>query len=398
MPAKIKKASVKKITNPSKYIFDFSNWETMSGKEFHSLKHTAIAFYRNNLKNSELQEDVYRWMKERKYKKADIDAVKNGDINSSIGLLCRLMNSNCPDMNKKESVYWDELPGTTGQLKPLTDYILPAIDEAKERGKKVIAAEKKTKANDNTRVISIQERMQMQVDPLLIEIEGFLDDWLNGDAKMSEFHCYNKLVSYQPTIKPAHAKIIADRYQRMFNEAREVGEFKDPDIKEHYSHLKPKQRKEFAKFFVDLEDACNMISAKTQKTRKPRKKKAVDETKLVAKLKYKKVDSDYGVASISPVDIISAKELWVFNTKYRKLTRFVADEYEKTLSVKGTTIQGFDKGKSETKTLRKPEEQLKEFMKAGKVALRKFMDNITTKGSVPNGRMNDETILLKAVK
>ena len=45
--------------------------------------------------------------------------------------------------------------------------------------------------------------------------------------------------------------------------------------------------------------------------------------------------------------------------------------------------------------MRKPEEQLKEFKNAGKVALRKFMEDIKTTDTKLNGRINAETILLK---
>jgi hypothetical protein len=65
------------------------------------------------------------------------------------------------------------------------------------------------------------------------------------------------------------------------------------------------------------------------------------------------------------------------------------------LQVKGTTIIGFDEAQSIQKTLRKPEAQLKEFKGAGKVALRKFLDDIQTTDTKLNGRCNPDTILLK---
>jgi len=92
----------------------------------------------------------------------------------------------------------------------------------------------------------------------------------------------------------------------------------------------------------------------------------------------------------------------VFNTKTRKLGKYVAENVDPTgqradsgLSVKGTTIVGFDAHKSLQKTLRKPAEQLKEFKKAGKVALRKFLEDIPTTETLLNGRLNDTTVLLK---
>jgi hypothetical protein len=65
------------------------------------------------------------------------------------------------------------------------------------------------------------------------------------------------------------------------------------------------------------------------------------------------------------------------------------------LGVKGTAITGFNESKSVQKTLRKPELQLKDFLSAGKIELRKFMDNIKATDIKLNGRINVDTILLK---
>ena len=87
-------------------------------------------------------------------------------------------------------------------------------------------------------------------------------------------------------------------------------------------------------------------------------------------------------------------ELWIYNTKSRKLGKYVAGSYQ-TLGVKGTTIVGFDEQKSTSKTLRKPEEKLKEFAKAGKVQLRKFLDEIRATETRLTGRINEDIVLLK---
>ena len=54
-----------------------------------------------------------------------------------------------------------------------------------------------------------------------------------------------------------------------------------------------------------------------------------------------------------------------------------------------------DEFKSIQKTLRKPEEKLKEFKAAGKVQLRKFLDDINATDTKMNGRINEDTMLLK---
>jgi hypothetical protein len=111
-------------------------------------------------------------------------------------------------------------------------------------------------------------------------------------------------------------------------------------------------------------------------------------------LKFKATDEVTKTVSINPVDIIGAEELWVYNAKTRKLGKYVAIEHGE-LSVKGGSIQFFDENLSIQKTLRKPVEQLAEFKKAGKVQLRKFLDDIKTTEIKLNGRINEETVLLK---
>jgi hypothetical protein len=107
-----------------------------------------------------------------------------------------------------------------------------------------------------------------------------------------------------------------------------------------------------------------------------------------------KTNEPLKLVSVSPTDIIGSTELWVYNTKSRKLGKYVSAEYQ-TLSVKGTSIINFNENLSICKTLRKPEEKLKEFKAAGKVQLRKFLDDINATDTKMNGRLNEETILLK---
>jgi hypothetical protein len=129
--------------------------------------------------------------------------------------------------------------------------------------------------------------------------------------------------------------------------------------------------------------------------RAPRKTKAVSKDKVVAKLKYMKSNEPLKLVSINPTDIIGAKELWVYNTKSRKIGKYVATEFSE-LGVKGTTIVNFDVIKSVMKTVRKPEEKLKEFKAAGKVQLRKFLEDINATEARMNGRINEDIVLLKA--
>ena len=170
----------------------------------------------------------------------------------------------------------------------------------------------------------------------------------------------------------------------------------DEQLKEGYKHRTRKQIKNFIAFLQEIESACNMLMQEAKVNKKPRKTKAVSKDKLIAKLKYKKTDEPLKLVSVNPADIIGAQELWVFNSKTRKLGKYVAEEF-KELGVKGTTITGFSEMKSVQKTLRKPVEQLAAFKAAGKVVLRKFLEDINAVDTKMNGRLNEETLLLKVV-
>ena len=222
--------------------------------------------------------------------------------------------------------------------------------------------------------------------------ESFNQDPENFDPKA--FKVLNLLKSQQA--KAAHARIIKEFYARDLAELEELASGKGCEqLKEGYSHRSKKQIRNFITFLQEIQNACTMLMQEAKVNRAPRAKKAVSVDKLVAKLKYKKTDEPLKLVSINPTDIIGSKELWVYNTKSRKLGKYVASEYME-LGVKGTTITGFNESLSVMKTVRKPEEKMKEFKAAGKVQLRKFLDEINATEARMNGRINEEIILLKA--
>jgi len=242
---------------------------------------------------------------------------------------------------------------------------------------------------------SIQERVRDAALAMTVELEdayeSFQTDPENFDPKA--FKVLNLLKGKDA--KAAHARIIRDFYARDLAELTELASGNaDEQLKEGYKHRSRKQIKNFIAFLQEIESACNMLMQEAKVNRKPRKTKAVSKDKVVSKLKYKKTEEALKLVSVNPVDIIGSKELWIYNTKTRKLGKYVASEFNE-LGIKGTTITGFNETESICKTLRKPDEKLKEFKAAGKVALRKFLDDINATDTKMNGRINEETILLK---
>jgi len=114
-------------------------------------------------------------------------------------------------------------------------------------------------------------------------------------------------------------------------------------------------------------------------------------------LKYLDKHEELKLESVTPKDIIGALQLWVYNTKSRKLGCYNAEDAS-GLSVKGSTIINFNEIKSTQKKLRKPEVTLPEVLKGGKVYLRTALDEIKAVASTLNGRLNTDTILLRITK
>ncbi len=92
----------------------------------------------------------------------------------------------------------------------------------------------------------------------------------------------------------------------------------------------------------------------------------------------------------------------MFNTKNRKLGAYYAKNVDPLnakrpgtgLSVKGTSIIGYDETKSIQMTLRKPGEFLPEVKKATRHKFEKQFETLKTTQTKLNGRINNETILL----
>jgi hypothetical protein len=201
-------------------------------------------------------------------------------------------------------------------------------------------------------------------------------------------------------VMPQHISLITDIWKRKQNEFAELQEGKDKQLVEGYSHLTKIQIRNMVKFIEQVLTDLNAYISVKKASKAPRQRKAVPVEKIVSKLKFMKSFKDTAskldLVSISPVKLHGASECYLYDTAKRKLVYMCADEYSKTFTVKGTTILGIDTNKSQSKTLRKPGETLPALMKLGKPAGRKFFDEIKAVGTTPNGRTNENMIILKA--
>lgn len=388
MATKLKKAAIAIRQNKGRDLSPkWDNHETMNADQFSKHFRHSMDYYRLETSGKELKPKVINWMSANGYPKDVIKAFKDTKDNRcsvTVGAIAANLLNGMPairaDFNEgRNTAEW------------LSKAIAKIIDEGKndEQEPEEGAEVKPTVAQP-----SIQERVREAAMNMTEEIEDALESFATDPDAFDPkaFKLLNLLRGRQ--VKAAHARIIKSFYQRQHDELSEVPGTKDEQLKEGYAHISKANLKKITAFYAEILSACDMLAQEAKINKKPRAKKPTDKAKVVAKMKYLKQDDKLKLVSINPADIIGAKELWVFNVKTRKLGKYVTTEFSE-LNVKGTTITGFDEFKSVAKTLRKPEEQIKEFKSAGKVALRKFLDDIKAVDIKLNGRINEDTILLK---
>ena len=370
--------------------------ESWSGAEFSKRKTIAMDYYRIDAKSADYKKWVINWINDNnEWKQHSKIIAKNSDSQfaPTLGAVCRMLSLGMPAEHKAYSEYWDTAPGTMGKLKNPLEFINTRLQELLLQGSEVFETIEKP-AKDKPQQPTIQDRMNEIANRHILHFELFEDRLMNGET-VNDPKAFDYLKA--ENVPQQLIKKIAGFFEPHRQELIEARTGQDEQLKEAYSHYKAADYKRFetfyAKLFADLESYEQVKRA----TKKARVRKAPSKEKLVAKLKYLKEDLKMKVVSVNPLDILGAQELWVYNTKNRKLGKYVADTHVGTLGVKGTSIVGYSESVSVQKTLRKPEQQLKDFLGSNKVQLRKFLENIKATETKLNGRINADTILLKVL-
>ena len=199
------------------------------------------------------------------------------------------------------------------------------------------------------------------------------------------------------SVRPHHLQPMINHLKKLADEIALIG--KDADVTEGYIHLTKRNVSAYKKFvgaFIDQLREYGKV-AKVVKVRKPRKKKAKSATQIVKKSKFLAKDLRTGISGATPADVVGASTVYIYHASWNKITKLTAAD-GKTLTIKGTTIVGFDPKLSTCKRARKAGPLLKKIQAAGKVDLRKALDTIKTKPIAPSGRLNDKTLIVRVVK
>jgi hypothetical protein len=363
-------------------VWDTERAEKMTQDEFDHFLRKSFFYYNYYYTQKDVKKHAVKWMQENKYSKADVSAfIRSPDRAvpmTAYGLL--MAHKQGMPFREKELAYFK---------RQLED----AINSADAEPEETATGSKPAEPVVVVKAPTIQDRLNEKTSEHLAHFEGLYDEVIAGatvDPKAYDYFVANTV----PQSQLGKFEALFDRHRMYLNAAIDK---LDDQIVEGYKHMKAADFKRHFAFLNLIQTAIEQYRSVKKATKKARVKRAPTKEKIVAKLKYMKEEKTLKLVSINPVDIIGAQELWAYNTKTRKLFRYIADSTFGPLNVKGTSITGFDEVKSVAKTLRKPEEKLKEFAKASKVQLRKFLDDIKATPTVGNGRINADMVLLRAI-
>lgn len=244
-------------------------------------------------------------------------------------------------------------------------------------------------------VASVRDHTKAYSHELIGELEAVIDEFTTNQK--TEFKIDDWLRNKNGGIKAAVSSLIGEHYRPLYAELFDAVEGKDEQLTEAYSIYSKSFLKKYMEFIRGIVQECDTRTEAMKLTRKPRKKKIKPAAVVVSKLQFKDKDDDFKIVSVKSADIIGAEQLWVFNTKTRNLSVFNAMG-PIGLSVKGTTVTGFDEKTSVTKKVRKPELVLPGVVAGGKVTLRRVMENITSTEYPAKGRISTDVILLKCIR
>lgn len=333
----------------------------------------ALNWYSNNKGAKEALKYATDYFK-KKLKITNVDSALK-DMPTTFGFVCRIA-TNGGVLSSKDQAWLDA-----------------QVEQVKTKSKK-----KKPVVVDTTPtkpVVTIQDRIAEKSSECVGEMEGHIDDIVTSGFK--EFPSPYGLM-HTMAIKGAHTRYIVEWAKHRRNQFDEVlNNTTDKDLKEGYSNFTKPNLKKIISYCDQVILDCQKITSDGVVTRKPRKRKEKSPDQLVAKVKVCDEFKELNLKSVDTKQILGATQLWVYNTKTRKLGVYHAEDAG-GFQIKGTSLTNFSETKSIQKKLRKPEVSLPEVLKAGKVTLRNYLDGIRAVEGVLNGRLNADTILLRVMK
>lgn len=226
------------------------------------------------------------------------------------------------------------------------------------------------------------------VNPVILAIEEALD---SGET----FSVYDILT--KSSASKTIAQAVAERYAPLKAEA-DLLKKGDKQVKEAYRHLSRTQINSYVEQVnsIIVDSRRYTTNRKLAVVRKPRKKKEKAASEVAKGVTYLKSHPDLKLVSVDPATIVGARSVWLYSVRYKILRRLVAEK-GKTLTLSGSTVKNIDLAASEGRVLRKPDKVLPTLVGSA-TDNRGLLTVLTTAKIEANGRINSETVIVRAFK
>lgn len=386
-PRKIKRVKVSKLGQRLAEEKGFGP-EPAAGFDFTqvspSVYTAALGWYARFTDIKEVEDHIALAMKNRGYDAKAVAAMKRSSKASmTLASISQLLNRECV-LSQDSIDWWTE-----------------KVDAAVNIGSKM--HEERVASGE---VVSIRDRLESKSLDFIGDIDEIIDQVWIGTLKIEDVNVLSLM--NELTIRPAHAKILEPIY-------REKLQAMAADWKEYPRDYNKADVKILQTIYQKVIEGLTTLSKSTDIDKEAKKmeraaKKAEKEknnvfktvkreTAAVINLKYKPSDNELGIISAKPASIVGAQIAIVFNTKYNVLTLYRAATAD-GLSVKGTTILGYDEVTSESKRAGRSAAMaiIKQIPNASKSQAIKLFQSIKGSAVTLRGRTSEEVLLIKTAK
>lgn len=261
-----------------------------------------------------------------------------------------------------------------------------------ETGKALLAQKKAKDAAANAVVkLTPQQLVFNKVQAtVMTDLDDLEDQWILGEK--TEFDMYNCFKRHD--LKAVATPYVRKRLEGWLLDYEDAYHKRCDQAVEGYSHIARSELKRRISVVNAMLSDLDKFKAAVKATRAPRVPKARAADKQIASLKYLKESVEFKLRSINPIQIPGSMRLYTFNEKNKMLTEYVTTATS-GFEIKGTTLQNVDYEQSRTVKLRKPNDIIPLILSKTVKQIDNEWAKLTTKTSVPNGRIGIETILLR---
>lgn len=361
---------------------------------FEQTRARALRFYNYYLTPAELKLSLMQWMKNSgKYTTADILGIQkapNYVPDSTVSKLARCVLRGMSPLRSACSVL-----KLTDQ-----DYISSHVNIA-VRAVRAGAYDTADSMPAQIKLLpptSLASKIFKKVDLLIMtRLDTMLDSWIIAPRTSLATVKLDELLKANEISAPGsvHVKTWISQVQTEMQAALQGA---DTQLAEGYRYMPKAILKARVDILAKLGSELLTYQTELKGQKAPRARKIKPAEQQVNRVQFMAKSDVYKVTSAVPVLIPGAKQVYLFNTKYRTLSIYLADG-PAGFTIKGTRIQGFNKSASSTQSLRKPNEVLPIVINKTQLQISKALGSmVTTKCRTPNGRINKDTLILRVIQ